>query len=100
MRLALAAVALLLAAGPGWASERMTCDNGVTKYVARFDPVARRFFYDDQEYKVLAVESRARFLVVSGLTVGDGPTFQAYFGTNARVLYYEKSRLFETDKCR
>ena len=99
MRLALAALALMIAS-PAVAEERMTCDNGVRNYTARFDSIARRFFYDDQEYQVLAVESRAGSLVVSGLTVGDGPTFQAFFGKNARVLYFEKSKLVETDRCR
>jgi glucose dehydrogenase len=99
MRLALALAALVVAS-PVEAAERMTCDNGVTRYVARFDPVARRFFYDDQEYRVLAVESSTGSLVVSGLTLGNGPTFQAFFGNAPRVLYFEKSKLFETDRCR
>ncbi len=99
MRLAFALAALVVAS-PAMAAERMTCDNGVTQYVAKFDSVARRFYYDDQRYRVLAVESRAGSLVVSGLTVGDGPTLQAFFGAQPRILYFEKSKLFETDHCR
>ncbi len=42
MRLAFALAALVVAS-PAMAAERMTCDNGVTQYVAKFDsePVSK-----------------------------------------------------------
>lgn len=88
----------------------MTCTNPSEDYVVSFDATARTLGEtgwnrdtsrnETTMYTVLAIESSAGRLLVTGLTVNDGPTFRAQFRPGKKIELFAGNKLFETDVCR
>lgn len=88
----------------------MICKNPSEDYTVTFDQGARSVTetgwdratsqYVTEKYTVLSIESSEGQLLVTGLTVNNGPTFRAQFRPRKKMEYFENSKLFETDPCR
>lgn len=81
----------------------LACKNPRRNYLVTFDFSSRSITAaaddDISQYKVLSIENSQNDLLVSGLTVNDGPTFLAHFRKNKRIEYFVENKLFQTDDC-
>ncbi|MBD2746154.1 hypothetical protein IC232_05505 [Microvirga sp. BT688] len=97
---ALAALGLTLAAQEAAAREvSMTCTNPRQEYFVRFDDTKRQFLANNTRYQVHSYTTNSRGTTVSGQTVGGGPRFNAYFGSQKR-MEYDSGGEIQTDLCR
>ena len=102
----------IIGSTPGQAATlTMTCKNPPSAdYVVSFNTTTRSFTVtgwdretkrnETTKYTVLAVESTPTDLLVTGLTVNDGPNFRAHFRPDKEMEYFENSKLFQTNTCR
>jgi len=79
---------------------KMVCENPRREYVLTFDEAANTVFADETQYRVLAVEKTKSRLLVTGLTVNDGPTFRAHFRPYKKIEFFSDNQLTQTDGCR
>jgi len=98
--LMLAAFGMLVAFEARAATLRMVCENPRRNYVVTYEEGAKTLSANETAYRVLAVERTKRRLVIAGLTVDDGPTFQAHFRPEKKIEYFSNNALLQTDGCR
>lgn len=97
---AMIAVAFAFPAPAKAAKLKMICENPRREYVLTFDEAANTVFADETRYRVLAVERTKSWLLVTGLTVNDGPTFRAHFRPYKKIEFFSDNQLTQTDGCR